>query len=124
MVGSCGGAFSYWHQLQCRFLRLDLGDRAALCDALGQISPRVDLVMHFAAVAYVGESMRDPLQYYKNVTVNTVNLLDCMAANGIHQYVRRVRQPREAACHGADTAPSHQPVRPVQAHGGRGRLAL
>ncbi|GIL63174.1 hypothetical protein Vafri_17285 [Volvox africanus] len=70
-----------------RFLRLDLGDRAALCDALGRISPRVDLVMHFAAVAYVGESMRDPLQYYKNVTVNTVNLLDCMAASGIHQLV-------------------------------------
>ena len=29
--------------------------------------------------------MRDPLQYYKNVTVNTVNVLDCMAAAGIKQ---------------------------------------
>ncbi|EFJ51669.1 hypothetical protein VOLCADRAFT_87343 [Volvox carteri f. nagariensis] len=70
-----------------RFLRVDLGDRATLCSALATSSPPLDLVMHFAAVAYVGESMRDPLQYYKNVTVNTVNLLDCMAANGIKKLV-------------------------------------
>eukprot|EP00198_Chlamydomonas_reinhardtii_P005876 XP_001695212.1 NAD-dependent epimerase/dehydratase [Chlamydomonas reinhardtii] len=70
-----------------RFLRLDLGERGALCGALQRAAPRPDLVMHFAAVAYVGESMRDPLQYYKNVTVNTVNVLDCMAAAGIKQLV-------------------------------------
>ena len=37
-----------------RFLRLDLGERGALCGALQRAAPRPDLVMHFAAVAYVG----------------------------------------------------------------------
>ncbi|KAG2496594.1 hypothetical protein HYH03_005416 [Edaphochlamys debaryana] len=70
-----------------RFLRLDLGDRPALCAALSRLRPVPDLVMHFAAVAYVGESMGDPLQYYKNVTVNTVNLLDCMREADVKQLV-------------------------------------
>jgi UDP-glucose 4-epimerase len=31
-------------------------------------SPSVDLVIHFAAVAFVGESVADPLRYYHNIT--------------------------------------------------------
>ena len=34
---------------------MDLGDRASLSHAVLSIVPKVDLVMHFAAVAYVGE---------------------------------------------------------------------
>ena len=31
-------------------------------------SPPVDLVIHFAAVAFVGESVSEPLRYYHNIT--------------------------------------------------------
>jgi hypothetical protein len=36
------------------FLNVDLGQRADVCAALKAVKPPVDLVMHFAAVAYVG----------------------------------------------------------------------
>ncbi len=39
---------------------------------------KVDCVMHFAALAYVGESVGDPLTYYDNNTAGTVSLLRAM----------------------------------------------
>ena len=35
-------------------------------------------VMHFAAHAYVGESIENPIKYYKNNVIGTLNLLDVM----------------------------------------------
>ncbi len=35
----------------------------------------IDAVMHFAALAYVGESVEDPLRYYDNNTVGSLSLL-------------------------------------------------
>ncbi|KXZ47499.1 hypothetical protein GPECTOR_35g937 [Gonium pectorale] len=59
---------------------------------LPDINPRAELHpepdrLHIVVTGGAGESMRDPLQYYKNVTVNTVNLLDCMAGAGVKQLV-------------------------------------
>ncbi|MDR0465925.1 MAG: UDP-glucose 4-epimerase GalE [Deltaproteobacteria bacterium] len=54
----------------------DLADRAAL-DALFA-SNSIAGVMHFAAFAYVGESVADPAKYYRNNAANTLNLLECM----------------------------------------------
>ena len=39
---------------------------------------RFDTVFHFAAYAYVGESVEKPAKYYRNNVVNTINLLDAM----------------------------------------------
>jgi UDP-glucose 4-epimerase len=39
---------------------------------------RIDLVMHFAALAYVGESVTKPELYYQNNVVGTLNLLSAM----------------------------------------------
>jgi UDP-glucose 4-epimerase len=39
---------------------------------------RFDTVFHFAAYAYVGESVKEPAKYYRNNVVNTINLLDAM----------------------------------------------
>lgn len=47
----------------------------------------VDVVFHFAAVAYVGESMADPLKYYSNITSNTVNLLRVMHSLGVKKLI-------------------------------------
>ena len=48
---------------------------------------RPDVVMHFAAYAYVGESVEDPAKYYRNNIVGTLTLLDAMRAAGINQFV-------------------------------------
>ncbi|TVU43512.1 hypothetical protein EJB05_09988, partial [Eragrostis curvula] len=42
-----------------------------------------DAVMHFAAVAYVGESTMEPLRYYHNITSNTLLVLEAMASHGV-----------------------------------------
>ena len=43
----------------------DLGDVNVL-NAAFDTSPKLDKVIHFAAVAHVGESMADPNKYYKS----------------------------------------------------------
>ena len=39
---------------------------------------QIEAVVHFAAFAYVGESVKDPGKYYKNNLVNTLNLMECL----------------------------------------------
>lgn len=59
----------------------DLMDRAAIAAAIGEVKP--DLVAHFAALAYVGESVTDPAVYYATNVTGTLNLLDAMRAAGV-----------------------------------------
>jgi UDP-arabinose 4-epimerase len=47
----------------------------------------VSAVMHFAAFAYVGESVIKPDVYFRNNVVNAVNLLDVMLAAGVPHIV-------------------------------------
>lgn len=55
-------------------------DKAAMTDLLRDL--RVDCVMHFAAFAYVGESVERPLDYYDNNTAGTIRLLEAMVEAG------------------------------------------
>ncbi|MCW5548375.1 MAG: UDP-glucose 4-epimerase GalE [Opitutaceae bacterium] len=48
---------------------------------------RIELVMHFAAYAYVGESVTDPLKYYFNNVAATLHLLRCMLGAGVKKFV-------------------------------------
>jgi UDP-glucose-4-epimerase GalE len=43
--------------------------------------------MHFAAFAYVGESVRDPGKYFRNNVANTISLLDAMVECGVSNIV-------------------------------------
>ena len=63
----------------------DILDRAALDAALARVKP--DAVAHFAAFAYVGESMASPEIYYRNNVLGTMTLLDAMIAAGVGQMV-------------------------------------
>jgi UDP-arabinose 4-epimerase len=63
----------------------DLADRAALSRAFAE--HRVEAVIHFAAYAYVGESMAHPDRYFRNNAVGTLNLLDAMREHGVGQIV-------------------------------------
>ena len=54
----------------------DLGDRAAIRRVLEE--HHVTAVVHFAAFAYVGESVTNPRKYFRNNVAGTLNLLDAM----------------------------------------------
>src|SRR5687768_11396319 len=52
------------------FEEIDLRQTDALTEALRR--HRVECVMHFAALAYVGESVTQPLRYYDNNTAGSL----------------------------------------------------
>lgn len=58
----------------------DIHDGALLDQLFHQYQPAA--VIHFAAYAYVGESMRDPGKYYANNVAGTISLLEAMRRNG------------------------------------------
>ncbi|MFM8525073.1 MAG: UDP-glucose 4-epimerase GalE [Cyanobacteriota bacterium] len=62
-----------------------VGDRSLLDALLSGRHPAaspdpVEAVLHFAAYAYVGESMRDPGRYYRNNVGDTLTLLEALVA--------------------------------------------
>ena len=67
------------------FIEGDLADRAALERVFA--ARRYDAVMHFASFIEVGESVRLPAKYYRNNVSNTLNLLECMQAAGVEQFI-------------------------------------
>jgi UDP-glucose 4-epimerase len=62
----------------------DLLDR----DAVGNVvTPDLDGVLHFAALALVAESVAHPERYYRNNVGATLNLLEAMDAAGVRRLV-------------------------------------
>ena len=58
------------------FYEGDIMNPDDLADAIAKVKP--DAVAHFAAFAYVGESVTDPGLYYRNNTQGTLNILEAM----------------------------------------------
>ncbi len=48
---------------------------------------RIEGVMHFAAFAYVGESVTDPAKYYRNNVTAPIALLDAMRRCGVERFI-------------------------------------
>ena len=63
----------------------DMGDISFTQPILEQ--EKVDIVMHFAAFAYVGESTTDPLKYYDNNIAKTVHLLQAMKNAKVNTFI-------------------------------------
>ena len=63
----------------------DLNDPPFIRRVIG--THKVEAVIHFAANAFVGESMTNPKKYFRNNTVNTLNLLDAMVDAGVKPIV-------------------------------------
>jgi UDP-arabinose 4-epimerase len=63
----------------------DIRDGARLDAAFAAHKP--DAVMHFAAYAYVGESVTNPAKYYQNNVLGSVSLLDAMLRNGVRKII-------------------------------------
>jgi len=73
-------------------------------------------VMHFAALLDVGESVREPLRYYRNNVTGTLSVLEAMAAESVTSFVfsstcATYGEPRETPM-----AESH-PQQPINAYG-------
>jgi UDP-arabinose 4-epimerase len=61
----------------------DIADEARLRPVLA----RVDAVMHFAAHAYVGESVENPRKYFQNNVLGALSLLNSVLDAGIRRFV-------------------------------------
>jgi len=67
------------------FYRADCRDREALRAVFAAHS--IDAVIHFAAFKAVGESVRKPLQYYRNNLDSTLSLLETMEEFGCKTFI-------------------------------------
>jgi len=65
------------------FVQGDVLDGAALARVL----PRVDAIMHFAALAYVGESVLNPRKYFQNNVEGGLSLLNAALDAGVNKLI-------------------------------------
>jgi UDP-glucose-4-epimerase GalE len=94
------------------FIKADVRDRSRMAELMRAFE--VKAVLHFAASAYVGESVYDPAKYYDNNVVGTLQLLNAMR----DAHVSRIIFSSSCAVYGVphrlplDEAMSVQPVNP------------
>ena len=67
------------------FAKCDAGDRASVEPLMRE--HRIGAVMHFAALAAVGESMADPLLYYRTNVASMLGLLAACLGAGVERFV-------------------------------------
>jgi len=67
------------------FVELDVRDTPSVLEVLQRY--RIDCVMHFAAYAYVGESVEKPLMYFENNTGGTLSLLSAISQSECRKLV-------------------------------------
>lgn len=67
------------------FKKVDLLDYEQLFQTIKDFSPQA--VVHFAAFAYVGESVEKPEMYYENNVIGSFNLIRAVASNGVKNFV-------------------------------------
>jgi UDP-glucose-4-epimerase GalE len=103
-----------------RLIVADLAEAHRLDQAL--VEHRVDAVVHFAAFAFVGESVTDPAKYYQNNVVNTLTLLDALRRHGVKRFVFS----STCATYGVPQAvpiTEDEPQKPINPYG-NGKLAV
>ena len=67
------------------FTQLDLSNFEVVKQYINE--NKFDTVIHFAASSIVSDSMKDPINYYMNNTVNSINLIKCCSQNGIKNFI-------------------------------------
>ncbi len=68
-----------------RLVEGDLSERDKLKSVIEEFRP--DAIIHFAGFIEVEESIKKPLLYYSNNTVNTINLIEVMLECGINKLI-------------------------------------
>ncbi len=92
----------------------DICDRSLLLDVFKQFD--IKAVMHFAAYAYVGESVSHPSKYYRNNVAGTLTLIEAM----VEASVRNIVFSSTCATYGVpDSVPITEthPQRPINPYG-------
>jgi UDP-glucose 4-epimerase len=100
--------------LQVELIVGDTCDRPLLDQLFA--SRNIAAVMHFAAYAYVGESVTDPAKYYRNNFIGTLTLLEAMLAASINKFVFS----STCATYGVPTVvpiPEDHPQKPINPYG-------
>ena len=95
-------------------VRADLLDRAAVANVLATARPTA--VLHFAARLLVGESVRDPIGYYRANVEGSLTLLEAMAGAGVRRFVFSSTAATFGEPHSVPIAEDH-PQRPINAYG-------
>jgi UDP-arabinose 4-epimerase len=81
-------SLEYGHSWAAKWGPLEVGnilDTTKLSETIRQYRPIA--VMHFAAYAYVGESVSHPLKYYRNNVQGSLSLLDAMRQNDLDMLI-------------------------------------
>jgi len=103
-----------WAVLSGKLVPGDLADLPQLRETLAAFQP--EAVIHFAASIQVEESVREPLLYYRNNVIHTLNLLTAMHEVGIH----RLLYSSTAAVYGIPEripVTEETPVHPINPYG-------
>jgi UDP-glucose-4-epimerase GalE len=98
----------------------DIGDTACLDEAIREHD--IEAIVHFAAYAYVGESVQSPARYYQNNLQKALALMECARRRGVERFVFS----STCATYGAPTRvpiDESQPQVPVNPYG-RTKLAI
>jgi len=98
----------------------DIGDRAFIDEVLARYRPSA--VLHFAAYAYVGESVENPGKYYRNNVAGSLTLLEALR----DQAVDKLIFSSTCATYGVPEQvpiPEHHPQHPINPYG-RSKLMI
>lgn len=109
--------FRHGHRWAVRWgplIDMDLADRESLQKLFRQF--RIGAVLHFAAFAYAGESMRAPAEYFRNNVANTLNVLDAMREGSVNRIVVSSTCATYGAAEQVPITEEH-PQRPVNPYG-------
>jgi UDP-glucose 4-epimerase len=97
-----------------KLVECSIGDQDALDKVFAEHD--IDVVVHFAANAYVGESQEKPFKYFQNNVVQSIKLFECMERHA----VRKIVFSSSCATYGVpDYVPIDEdhPQRPVNVYG-------
>ncbi|MDA7830149.1 UDP-glucose 4-epimerase GalE [Gammaproteobacteria bacterium] len=74
-----------WATQGCEVIELNILDNDSLKKSLKKRN--FDSVIHFAAKSIVSDSVSNPIEYYRNNFIGTLNLVDAMISNDINNLV-------------------------------------
>ena len=69
-----------------KFIKIDLKDALETQKVFNKHKDASGII-HFAAHKAVGESVQQPLKYYKNNIFSLLNILEAQSANGINNFI-------------------------------------
>lgn len=104
-----------WAVLSGKLVRGDLEDKEFLADTMREYMP--DAVMHFAASIQVEESVREPLMYYRNNVINTINLLEAVTDLDIRYFIYSSSAATYGAPDAAGPIGEDAPLEPINPYG-------